>query len=112
MNKPFFIILSLFLISYYVVSQLSNDDFSDEPLVLSKAYPPKIIMFSSQSCHYCAVARTFFKKHKLTYTEKDIDMSLKDREMFYRLGGAGTPLIMVNDSIIHGFEENLIRKAL
>jgi len=69
-------------------------------------------MFGSQSCHYCAIARSFFKKHKLSYTENDIDQSIKHREMFYRLGGQGTPLIIVNKSIIHGFDEKQIRAAL
>lgn len=112
MKSPFIIIIGLFLVSFYIVSQLSNNDLSDEPIQIDTDNPPKIIMFSSQSCRYCAIARTFFKKHKLAYTENDIDRSDQHREMFYRLGGQGTPLIMVNRSIVHGFEERLIRNAL
>ena len=112
MKTPFFIIAGLFLVFYYAISQLSNSNLSDEPVVISTQGAPEIIMFGSQSCHYCAIARTFFKKHQLPYTEKDIDLSINDREMFYRLGGQGTPLILVNKSIIHGFDEVLLRKAL
>ena len=112
MKYPFLVIAGLFLVIYYVTSQLSNSDLSDKPVVISTVNPPEIIMFGSQSCRYCATARTFFKKHQLPYKENDIDESNKHREMFYRLGGQGTPLIIVNKSIIHGFDENLIREAL
>lgn len=112
MKSPFIIIVSLFLLFFYIISQLSNSGLSDEPVHINKSNPPNIIMFSSQSCRYCALARSFFEKHELDYTENDIDLSDKHREMFYRLGGQGTPLIMANKSIIHGFDENLIRRAL
>ena len=112
MKYPFLIIAGLFLVFYYAVSQLSNSNLSDDPVVINQSNPPEIIMFGSQSCHYCAIARSFFKKHKLAYIEKDIDQSIEHREMFYRLGGQGTPLIIVNKSIISGFDEKQIRNAL
>jgi len=111
-KNPFLVIAGLFLIFYYIVSQLSNNELSDEPVVITKQNPPKIVMFGSQSCNYCAIARSFFKKHSLPYVENDIDQSIEHREMFYRLGGQGTPLIIVNKSIIHGFDEKQIRTAL
>jgi len=112
MKSPILIIAGLFLVFYYAVSQLSNNDLSDEPVVFNKANPPEIVMFGSQSCRYCAVARSFFKKHELPYIEHDIDQSVKHREMFYRLGGQGTPLIIINKSIIRGYDEKQIREAL
>ena len=111
-KNPFFIIAGLFLIFFYAVSQLSNTGLSDEPVVITKQNPPTIVMFGNQSCHYCAIARSFFKKHNLPYTDHDIERSTKHREMFYRLGGQGTPLIIVNKTIIHGFDEKRIREAL
>ena len=111
-KNSFPVIAGLFLIFYYIISQLSNSDLSDEPVVITKQNPPEIMMFASQSCHYCAIARRFFKKHTLPYTENDIDLSIEHREMFYRLGGKGTPLIIVNKSIIYGFDESQIRAAL
>jgi len=112
MKSPIIIIAGLFLILYYAISQLPNNDLSDQPVVFNKENPPEIVMFGSQSCRYCATARSFFKKHNLPYIEHDIDQSIKHRDMFYRLGGRGTPLIIVNKSIIHGFDEKQIREAL
>lgn len=112
MKNPLFIIAGLFLVVYYVVSQLSNNNLSNEALIIGEINPPEIIMFGSLSCHYCGIARGFFKKHQLAYIEHNIDQSLEHREMFYRLGGQGTPLIIINDSIVHGFDEQQIRQAL
>lgn len=74
--------------------------------------PPQIIMFGSQSCEYCKLARHFFDKHQLPYTENDIDISDKHRQTFDILGGKGTPLIIINKELIHGFDEAMIRDAL
>ena len=104
--------MAFFLIFYYFFSQLDTHNTFNEPIVFSSNNKPEIIMFGSQSCHYCATARDFFTRHDLNYIENDIDLSLEHRNMFYRLGGQGTPLIIVNKKIIHGFDEKSIREAL
>ena len=112
MKKPIVIIIALFLLFYYAISQLNNNDLTDEALIFDKNNPPSIIMFGSQSCHYCTIARSFFNQHNLPYTENDIDLSLKHRDIFYRLGGQGTPLIIANKTLIHGFDEKQLRQAV
>jgi len=111
-KHPLFIIFALFIAGYFFIQQFAQQHISDEPLVLSKANPPKIIMYGSQNCMYCHIAKQFFRKHNLPFTEYDIDASSKHREMFYILGGKGTPLLIVNNEIIHGYDERLIRNAL
>ena len=111
-KHPAFIIFSLFIAGYFFIQQYVHQLISDEPVILTKADPPKIIMYGTQSCMYCYVAREFFKKHQLPYTEYDIEQSDKYMQMFYMLGGKGTPLIIVNKEIIYGYDEQLIRDAL
>ena len=111
-KQPFLIIILLFFASYLIVAKFSSDTLSNSPVVLSKANPPEILMFGTQSCKYCKLARQFFDKHQLPYTEHDIDTSDKHREMFYLMGGKGTPLIIVNGQVIHGFDERYIRENL
>jgi len=111
-QQPLLIIFALFIGGYLLVQQYSRPMLSDEPVVLKKANPPEIIMYSTRSCKYCYVAREFFKKHQLPYTEYDIEESDKNLQMFYMLGGSGTPLIIINREIIHGFNEAQMRDAL
>jgi mycoredoxin len=112
LKKPIFIIFLLFISAYFLLSQFERQQYSTEPVILSKSSSPDIIMFGSQNCHYCTVARSFFRHHKLSYVENDIDISEKHRQMFYLMGGQGTPLIIVNKQLIHGFDEKRIRDAL
>lgn len=111
-NKPGIIILLLFFLGYFFVNHFAEPQYSNTPVQLSKANPPQIIMYSSYNCKYCELAKAFFKQHKLPYTEYNIDTSDKRAQMFYLLGGRGTPLLIINKEIIHGFDERLIRRAL
>jgi len=111
-KHPLFIIFALFIAGYFFIQQYAQQHISDAPLTLTKANPPSIVMYSSANCMYCHIAKQFFNKHNLAFTEYDIDNSAKHREMFYILGGRGTPLIIVNKEIIYGYDERLIRKAL
>ena len=111
-KHPLFIIFGLFIAGYFIIQQYAHQYVSDEPVVLNKANPPKIIMYSTRSCMYCYIAKEFFEKHKLPYTEYDIETSDKHMQTFFMLGGKGTPLLIVNKEIIRGYDEKLIREAL
>ncbi|MDH5472930.1 MAG: glutaredoxin family protein [Gammaproteobacteria bacterium] len=112
MKNPFFIIAVLFLLSYIAISQFSGQSLSDQPVTITKANPPQILMLGSQTCQYCATARAFFEKHNLPYTEKDIEQSDDARRIFDLMNGQGTPLLIINGQIMHGYDENMIRDAL
>ena len=111
LKHPLFIIVTLFIAGYFFIQQYTQQYVSDEPVVLTKT-DPKIIMYSTQSCMYCYIAKEFFKKHQLPYTEYNLDTSNEHMQTFYRLGGRGTPLLIVNNNIIHGYDEKMIREAL
>ena len=111
-KQPAIIIFTLFIAGFFLLQNFSRQMLSDEPLVLTKANPPVIIMYSTQNCPYCYITKDFFRKHNLPYTEYDIERSEKHMQMFYLLGGRGTPLVIINNEIIHGFDERLMRKAL
>ncbi len=117
MKKPFYKqpilwVFAFFIAGYFIVRQFSQSYISDEPLIIDRANPPEIIMYGTQSCMYCFIAKEFFNKHQLAYTEYDIEASDKHMQTFYLLGGRGTPLLIVNREIIHGYDEQLIRDAI
>jgi glutaredoxin len=112
MKQSFFIIAAFFLAAFFLVSHYSTRLMSDEPVVLTRGDPPKILMFGTQSCKYCQLAREFFTLHQLPYEEKDIEVSDRNMQMFYLMGGRGTPLVIVNGDVIHGFDEQAIRDSL
>ncbi len=111
-KRPIIIIFTLFIAGFFLVQHFATQMLSDEPLVLSKASPPEIFMYSTQSCPYCVITKAFFEKHNLPYTEYDIEKSEKHMRSFQILGGRGTPLVIINKELIHGFDEQRMRDAL
>lgn len=112
MKKQPLIIFSLLILAYLVLLSQGRPVYSEAPVELRHANPPEIVMFSTRSCKYCEIARGFFAKHNLPYTEHDIELSDKHMQTFQLLGGRGTPLILINGNIIHGFDEQMLRDAL
>lgn len=113
MNKRLFPIVFIIGIVFamYMLSQHSVNSLSDAPLVLHTT-SPQIVMFGTPSCKYCQQARAFFAKHQLNYIEYDIETNDEQRKMFDLLGGRGTPLIIINKELLHGFDESAVRSAL
>ena len=112
MKSPVIIIAILFLVAFALVNHFASLTFSSEAVVLTTTEAPKIMMLGTQSCKYCYIARDFFNTHQLPFVEHDIEASDKHLQMFYLLGGQGTPLIIVNGQVIPGFDEAAIRRSL
>ena len=65
----------------------------------------KVVMFSSTFCPACSQAKSFFKEHDITYIEFDIEKSVAAKSYFERLGGRGTPFLLINNRRMQGFSE-------
>ena len=62
-----------------------------------------VIMYSTRWCPYCKKAREYFKRHKFSYIEYDIEASATNLERFHALNGNGVPLILVGERRMQGF---------
>jgi len=72
-----------------------------------------IKIYSTPTCHYCVMAKDYFKKHKIEF--EDIDVSrdhVKAQEMIDMTGQMGVPVIQINDNIIVGFQPDVIKNIL
>ncbi len=74
----------------------------------------KIEIYSTPVCTYCAMAKEFFKKNKIAYTEYDVATdTAKKEEMIEKSGQFGVPVIVVdNENIVVGFDEKVLRDFL
>lgn len=66
---------------------------------------PKIVMYATQTCGYCAKARAYFKTRGLRWEERDIETSAQAKQEWKTLGGLGTPLILVDEEKVNGFHQ-------
>ena len=72
----------------------------------------EVIMYAVPDCGYCRQARRYFAEHGIDYVEYNIDDSSRRMKEFRRMGGRGTPLILIDVRKIHGFSPRAIEVAL
>lgn len=74
---------------------------------------PTVIIYTTPTCPYCAMAKMFLKEHSVSYVEKNV---ASDRaaanEMIEKSGQMSVPTIDINGEIIIGFDRDAIKKAL
>jgi len=98
--------LSLIVIlffSFFTASFAMADNASSTKAQTDEAR--KVVMFSSTYCPACGQAKSFFKEHDIAYLEFDIEKSTAARSYFDRLGGRGTPFLLINNRRMQGFSE-------
>lgn len=72
-----------------------------------------VTIYSTQTCHYCQLAKQFFADNGVQYTNVDVGADRqKAREMVEKTGQMGVPVIEVGEEIIIGFDEERLRSAL
>ena len=70
-----------------------------------------VLFYTAAGCSYCDQARSYLKKHDVKYEEIDIN-SDRGRQEFQQLGAMGTPIIVVGDQKMTGFNEDELKSLL
>ncbi|MBW2973763.1 glutaredoxin family protein [Candidatus Woesearchaeota archaeon] len=73
----------------------------------------KVLVYSTPTCPYCKKAKAFLKERKIAF--KDHDVSTDDearKEMIKKSDQMGVPVLDINGTIIVGFDEDAMKKAL
>lgn len=73
----------------------------------------KVTIYSTPTCHFCNLAKDFFKAHNVQYTEYNVaeDMD-KRKEMIDMTGQLGVPVIAIEDDVFVGFQEEALKELL
>ena len=70
-------------------------------------------IYSTPTCHFCNLAKDFFKEHNVAYTEYNVASDIdKRKEMVAKTGQMGVPVIIIDGQAIVGFNEEAIRQAV
>ncbi len=74
---------------------------------------PTVTIYSTPTCHFCGMAKEFFKTNNVAYTEHDVAADIEQRKaMIEKSGQMGVPVIMVGDKLVVGFDEEELRSLL
>lgn len=72
-----------------------------------------VIIYSTPTCHYCGLAKDYFKAHGVNYTEYNVASDLEQRKiMVDKSGQLGVPVIDIDGKIMVGFDEAELASAL
>ena len=72
-----------------------------------------VIIYSTPNCVYCKMAKEYFAKNNVAYTEHDVAADEAARnEMLDKSHQLGVPVIDIDGSIIVGFDKKNIETAL
>ena len=73
---------------------------------------PRVILYSTTHCGYCGQAKAFLRKHKIPFSEYDVERNRRAFTDFQRAGGRGVPLILIGKDKVPGFDPGKLSKAL
>jgi glutaredoxin 3 len=72
-----------------------------------------VTVYSTPACPYCHMAKEYFDKKNVKYTDHDVAKDEKARdEMLEKSGQMGVPVITIGEKVIIGFNKAAIDEAL
>ncbi len=73
----------------------------------------KVTIYSTPSCHFCAMAKEYFKANGVSYDEFNVASDMdKRKEMMEKSGQLGVPVITIDDQIVIGFNRPKLAQFL
>lgn len=72
-----------------------------------------ITIYSTPTCHFCHMAKDFFKEKNIAFTEYDVAADMEKRsELIDKSGQMGVPVIIIGDDLVVGFNKPKIAELL
>ncbi|MFA6000380.1 MAG: glutaredoxin family protein [Candidatus Paceibacterota bacterium] len=72
-----------------------------------------VTIYSTPTCHFCHMAKDFFKANNVAFTDYNVATDLEKRkEMVQKSGQMGVPVIIIENDLIVGFNQPQIAKLL
>lgn len=73
----------------------------------------KTIVYSTETCPWCHVAKDFLKDNNIEFEAKDVAKDESARaELIEKTGQLGVPVLDIDGTVIVGFDKAAIKKAL
>lgn len=73
----------------------------------------EVIIYTTPTCHFCHMAKDYFKSKNIKYSEKDVTTDISaQQEMLQKSGQLAVPVIDVGGEITVGFNQSRIDDLL
>ena len=81
--------------------------------IIYNIFMKNVTIYSTPTCHFCHMAKDFFKEKNIAYTEHDVASDLeKRREKIDKSGQMGVPVIIIGEELTVGFDQAKISSML
>ncbi len=72
-----------------------------------------VSIYTTKTCSYCRLAKDYFRKQGISFTEYDIEADpRRAEELVHRTGQTAVPVIDVNGRVLIGFNPAEVERAL
>ncbi|MFT5717304.1 MAG: glutaredoxin [Oleiphilaceae bacterium] len=99
------VLFSFLIFSITGVADLNTSTHAKNVHKDNEQLAKKVIMFSATYCPNCLSAKKFLSAENIPFMEFDIETSAAARNYFDKLGGRGTPFLVVNNHPMQGFNQ-------
>jgi len=73
----------------------------------------EITIYSTDTCHYCNMAKDYFDLKGYKYKVEDVGKDLEQRKKMVSISKQmGVPVIVIGDKILTGFNEKEVEAAI
>lgn len=73
----------------------------------------KVTIYSTPTCHFCNMAKDYFKENHVEYEAFDVSGDAEKRkEMVDKSGQLGVPVIVIDNDVVVGFNRPRLAKLL
>ena len=72
-----------------------------------------VTIYSTESCHFCHMAKDFFAENNVAFTDFNVGVDTdKRKEMIEKSGQMGVPVIVIGNNVVVGFNKPKIVELL
>lgn len=87
--------------------------FPVEPETSTDATSPIVTVFSTPTCPYCTMIKSYLDEKGVVYTEHDVSVDReKAMQMVQKSGQMGVPQVWIDDAVVVGFDKPKINTLL
>lgn len=71
-----------------------------------------VIVYTSNTCPYCTLAKNYLDEKGVSYTEKNVQTDKEARKELMNMGHMGVPVLVVDGEEIVGFDKEKLDTLL
>ena len=72
----------------------------------------QVVVFTSNTCPYCTLAKNYLEEKGVEYTEKNVQTDKDARKELMEMGHMGVPVLIVKGEEIVGFDKEKLDDLL